>query len=166
MHHPQVEIPAGNRFFLQTQKPRFNCLQYMATYKSTPTTINRSAEELFDRFSDLSHLQGALEGLTPEQKAQVGEVAFTTDGIKIVTPQVGAIEFTVKERVRPGRIVFGTTSSPVPLSMTMNISPVSDSSSQVETLIDVEIPMMLKPLVGPQLQKAADKFGELITRLS
>lgn len=138
----------------------------MAKYKSTPTTINRSAEELFDRFSDLSHLQGALDGLTPEQRSQVGEVEFTADGIKIVTPQVGAIEFNVKERVRPGRIVFGTASSPVPLTMSMDIKPLSESSSQVETTIDVEIPMMLKPLVGPQLQKAADKFGELITRLS
>ncbi len=138
----------------------------MATYKSTPVTIGRPADELFDRFSDLSRLQEALDNLTPEQRAKVGEVEFTPDGIRIVTPQVGAIEFNVKERVRPGRIVFGTASSPVPLTMTLDITPVDDHTSTAEALIDVEIPAMLKPLVGPHLQKAAEKFGELIAGLS
>lgn len=138
----------------------------MATYKSTPQTVNRPQKELFDRFSDLSHLQNALDKLTPEQRAQVGEVEFTADGIKIVTPQVGAIEFNVQKRECPSRIVFGTASSPVPLTMTMDIKPLDENTSQVETLIDVEIPAMLRPLIGPQLQKAADKFGELIAGLS
>ena len=138
----------------------------MATYKSTPQTINRPQEELFDRFSDLSHLQQALDTLTPEQRAQVGDVEFTADTIKIVTPQVGAIEFNVQKRERPSHIVFGTASSPVPLTMTMDIKAVSDTASEVETLINVDIPAMLRPLIGPQLQKAADKFGELIAGLS
>ena len=138
----------------------------MATYKSTPQTINRPQEELFDRFSDLSHLQQALDTLTPEQRAQVGDVEFTADTIKIVTPQVGTIEFNVQKRERPSRIVFGTASSPVPLTMTMDIKAVSDTASEVETLINVDIPAMLRPLIGPQLQKAADKFGELIAGLS
>ena len=102
----------------------------MATYKSTPQTINRPQEELFDRFSNLSHLQQALDTLTPEQRSQVGDVEFTADTIKIVTPQVGAIEFCVQKRERPDRIVFGTASSPVPLTMTMDIRPVSDNTSE------------------------------------
>lgn len=144
----------------------------MATYKSAPQSVNRSAEELFNRFSDLSLLQGTMEGLTEEQRKQIGDVEFTADGIKIVTPQVGAIEFVVKERVRPAkegdkyRIVFGTASSPVPLTMAVDIKPEGPASSSVETVIEVEIPAMLRPLVGPQLQKAADKFGELISGLS
>lgn len=138
----------------------------MATYKSAPRTIERPQEELFNRFSDLSHLQTALDTLTSEQRQAVGDVKFTADTIKIVTPQVGAIEFRVQKREHPSHIVFGTASSPVPLTMTMDIKQLSPSSSQVETLIDVEIPAMLRPLVGPQLQKAADKFGELIAGLS
>lgn len=138
----------------------------MATYKSKPQTISRPAEELFERFSDLSRLQGSLDGLTPEQRAQVGDVEFTKDGIKIVTQQVGEIAFTVTERVRPSKVVFCTQSSPVPLTMEVDIKPVDASTSEVQTIINVEIPSMLRPFVGPQMQKAADKFGELITGLS
>jgi len=138
----------------------------MATYKSTPQTVERPAEALFDRFTDLSTLQTALEGLTDEQRRQIGDVKFTADSISIVTPQVGEIAFQVTDRVRPSKVVFGTKSSPVPLTMAVDIKPLSDNSSEVQTVIDVEIPAMLRPLIGPQLQKAADKFGELIAGLS
>lgn len=138
----------------------------MATYKSKPQTIGRSADELFDRFGDLSRLQSALDGLTPEQRSQVGDVEFSADGIKIVTPQVGEIAFEVTERVRPSKVVFGTKSSPVPLTMEVDIKAVDEATSEVQTVIDVEIPAMLRPFIGPQMQKAADKFGELMSGLS
>lgn len=138
----------------------------MATYKSKPQTINRSADELFDRFSDLSRLQSALDTLPEEQRAKVGDVQFTPDSIKIVTPQVGEIAFNVIERKRPVKVVFGTQSSPVPMTMDVDITPRGEGESEVVTSINVEIPAMLRPLIGPQLQKATDKFGELISGLS
>ncbi|MDE6629238.1 MAG: hypothetical protein K2K36_07700, partial [Muribaculaceae bacterium] len=88
----------------------------MATYKSKPQTIGRSADDLFDRFSDLSRLQSALDSLTEEQRAKVGDVQFTADSIRIVTPQVGEIAFNVIDRQRPVKVVFGTKSSPVPMT--------------------------------------------------
>lgn len=138
----------------------------MSTYTSKPIVVEKSANDLFDRFSDMTRLQSALDSLTDEQRAQIGEVQFTADSIKIVTPQVGEIAFSVIERQAPSKIVFGTSSSPVPLKMKVNLKPLSDSSTEVETVIDVDIPMMLRPMVGPHLQKAADKFGELIGGLS
>ncbi len=138
----------------------------MATYKSKPAVVEKPAAELFDRFSDMTRLQSALDSLTEEQRAQIGQVAFTADSIKIVTPQVGEIAFSVIERQAPSKIVFGTTSSPVPLTMKVDLKPLTDNSTEVETVIDVDIPMMLRPMVGPYMQKAADKFGELIGGLS
>ena len=138
----------------------------MATYKSKPQLINRSADELFDRFSDLSRLQEALDTLPEEQRAKVGQVEFTPDSIRITTPQVGDIAFNVIERIRPTKVVFGTQSSPVPMTMDVDITPMGDASCEVVSSINVEIPAMLRPLIGPQLQKATDKFGELIAGLS
>ncbi|MDE5941865.1 MAG: hypothetical protein K2H14_07120 [Muribaculaceae bacterium] len=138
----------------------------MATYKSNPRKVQRSAEDLFDTFSDFTNLQNSLDNLTEEQRSQIGNVQFTSDSIKIVTPQVGEIEFHVTERQRPGKLVFGTKSSPVPMKMKLLITPLGADFAEVTSQIDVEIPAMLRPLVGPQLQKAADKFGELIAGLS
>jgi hypothetical protein len=114
----------------------------------------------------MTRLQSALDQLPEEQRKQVGDVVFTADSLKIVTPQVGEIAFVIKERIEPSKIVFGTASSPVPLTMEVDFNAVSETETDVVTRIDVEIPAIVRPMVGPQLQKAADKFGELISGLS
>ncbi|MDE6283683.1 MAG: hypothetical protein K2L97_06815 [Muribaculaceae bacterium] len=138
----------------------------MATYKSKPAKVNRNINELYERFSDMSRLQSTLDELPAEQRSQIGDVEFTSDSLKIVTPQVGEIKFVIKEKIAPNKIVFGTESSPVPLTMEVCMTPDGDQVTEVETRIDVEIPAIVRPIIGPQLQKAADKFGELITGLS
>ena len=138
----------------------------MATYKSKPAIVDRNAAEIYDRFSDLSRLQDMLDKLPADQRAKVGDVTFTPDSIRISTPQVGDIVFVVKERIAPSTIVFGTESSPVPLEMRVDIDSYDEGKSQVTAAIDVEIPAIVRPLIGPKLQEAADKFGELISELS
>lgn len=138
----------------------------MAVYKSKPVTVGRSANEMYERLSDLSRLQGSLEQLPEEQRAKIGNVQFSSDSIRIQTPQVGEIAFKIIEKVEPEKVVFGTESSPVPLTMTLVVAPLTDSSSTVGAEINVEIPAMLRPLVGPQLQKAADQLGSLIGTLN
>lgn len=138
----------------------------MAVYKSKPVTVGRSASEMYERLSDLSRLQGSLEQLPEEQREKIGNVQFSADSIRIQTPQVGEIAFKIIEKVEPEKVVFGTESSPVPLTMTLVVSPVTYSSSTVGAEISVEIPAMLRPLVGPQLQKAADQLGSLIGTLN
>lgn len=138
----------------------------MAIYSSKPAVINRPIQEIFDRFSDLSNLQDQLMKLPEEQLARVGDVKFDTDSIAINTPQVGEVKFQVTERVAPGKIVFGSPSSPIPLKMILTLKPVTDDSTEVVTAIDVEIPMMLRPLIGGKLQEAADQFSTLMSQLS
>lgn len=59
----------------------------MATYKSKPARINRSASDLYNRFSDMSRLQQSLDELPEEQRKQIGDVEFTANSLKIVTPR-------------------------------------------------------------------------------
>lgn len=138
----------------------------MSKYSSKPVTVSRPAQEIYDKFNDLTVFGSQLDRLPQEQRAQVGDVKFEHDSISINTPQIGELKFVVTERVCPSRVVFGTSSSPVPLTMRIDIAPVSDHSAEVTTVIDVEIPAMLRPFVGPKLQQAAEKFGELISNLS
>lgn len=138
----------------------------MARYESKSVTVNKPAGEMFDRFSDLSFFEKKIEELPADKRAQLGEVHFDKDSISIVTPQVGELKFEVIERCCPDKIVFGSPSAPVALTMTVNFEAESADATKVTTVIDVEIPAMLKPFVGPKLQQAADKFGEMISNLS
>lgn len=138
----------------------------MSRYESKTVTVQKSAEEMFNRFADLSFFEKQLEQLPEDQRAKLGEVHFAPDSISIVTPQVGELKFEVIERHPNDKIVFGSPSSPIPLTMSVNFAEKAPDATDVTTVIDVEIPAMLRPFVGPKLQQAADKFGEMITNLS
>lgn len=136
----------------------------MAKYTSKPVSVPLGATEVSDKFADLSRLEGALDHLSADDRAKVGDVTFETDSIAINTPQVGQIKFRVTERT-PERVVFAAESSPVPLSMIVELKPESATATSLEAAIDVEIPAMLRPMLGGTMQKAADQFGELLGRL-
>lgn len=138
----------------------------MAKYESKSVAVNQPIEILFDRFSDISLFQKKIEEIPAEHRAKMGDVTFENDAICINTPQVGQLKFQVVERTAPGHIVFSAVGSPIPLSMIIDITAVSDSSSSVVTAIDVDIPAMLRPLIGDKMQEAADKFGEMISQLN
>lgn len=138
----------------------------MAKYQSKPVAIEQPIEVLFDRFSDISLFQQRINEIPEEARAKMGDVTFEADAICINTPQVGQLKFKVTERVAPGHIVFSAVGSPIPLSMAIDINALSDTSSEVVTAIEVEIPAMLRPLIGSKMQEAADKFGEMIGQLN
>ena len=138
----------------------------MSKYSSTPVVVGKSAEELYDRFSNIGNLQSQLENAPEDLKQQMGNVRFTEDSMILVTPPVGEIEFGVMSKNRPEKIVLEARRSPVPLELTVNFRPVGEDSTEVSASIDVEIPMMLRPFVGPKLQEAANMFGNMITKVT
>ena len=137
----------------------------MAKYSSPATIVNRPATELAAKFSDFRQLQAAMDHMPESERAKVGDVEFTEDTITIKTPQVGDIRLRATERT-PERIVMTAESSPVPMSMIVEFKPMGADSTEVTGALDVELPMMLRPLVGPTLQKAADQFGTLFAKLA
>lgn len=137
----------------------------MSKYESKSAVIQRPRPEVYDRLSNLSRLQTALDALPADQRAKLGDVRFERDTITIVTPQVGEIKFGITDRTPGSRLVFGTASSPVPLSMAVNLSDADADGTAVQTVIDVDIPMMLRPLVGSKMQQAADRMNDLVKLL-
>ena len=126
--------------------------------------VSRPAAEIAEKFSDFRRVQDALDGLDAEQ-AKVGDVSFTEDSVMLNTPQVGQIVLKVVDRT-PHHIVLEAQKSPVPMKLEVGFLPVDDSSTEVTGSIDVGMPAMLRPIVGPTLQKAADQFGTLFAKLA
>lgn len=136
----------------------------MAKYSSKPVTVPVASQVIADKFSDLSRLEGALEQLPADQRAKIGDVSFSRDTLTIKTTQVGDIKFVVKE-CTPQRVVMGAEKSPVPLDMRVDLKPQSADSTEFTTSIEVDIPMMLKPMLGGPMQKAVDQFSDLLVKL-
>lgn len=137
----------------------------MAKYSGKPVVVNHPAEEVYNRLSDLSSFQQRLETLPPEAREKLGDVRFTADSIIITAPAVGEMKFVVSERTPFSRLGFSAENSPVPFAIKIDMKPVSGTSTEVMATIDVDIPVMLKPLVGGKMQEAADKFSEMLSTL-
>ena len=105
-------------------------------------TIDRPAAEIASRFDDLSVMQSSLDNLSAEDRAKVGEVKFEKDNIYIQTNQVGQIQFSITERSAK-RITMTAVGSPVPLTLSVLLKALSATSTELTTVIDVEIPAML-----------------------
>ncbi len=133
----------------------------MAKYSSKPVVIDAPIETAYARLSDFSAYQSRLDELPDEIRGKIGEVRFTPDSIVINAAPVGEMVFEVTDRVAPKHVALKAKNSPVPMMLSLDLSEAGDKTGVVST-IDVEIPVVLRPMVGGKMQEAADKFAELI----
>ena len=136
----------------------------MSKYKSATIEVAKSATEISDKFADLTQLQPVIDRPPAEERAKIGDINFTTDTISVTTKQVGAVSFRVVER-KPSEIVMAANGTPMPLQFFIKLDEKAPTATDVTCTIDIDIPMMLRPMVGPQIQKAADMLGSMIGKM-
>ena len=134
----------------------------MAKYTSKSVTVAKPIDEVFAAINDINSYQSKLDTLPKEAREKLGTVRFEDDMIIITAPPVGEICFKVVERIAPTKVVLESAQSPVPLQLAVNLAENAPASTEIKTVIEVDIPPMLKPFVGGKLQEAADQFGNLI----
>ena len=139
----------------------------MATYSSGNVTINAPVETVFDKLSNLTNLQSLLDKVPaeriPEDKRQMfNNIKITSDTIEVPGGPMGNLLFRVTERQPTSLIRLHGEGIPVEMSLVLNLKPLSESSSSANVDIDINIPAMLKPMVGGQIQKIANQFGDVL----
>lgn len=135
----------------------------MSIYKGKPAKVGQPQETVYEKISNIGAYQQRLDSLPEEARAKLGDVRFSDDAIVITAQPVGEICFKVVERTAPSLVRLEATSSPVPFGIAIRMTADGAESTDVSTELDVDIPMMLRPMVGGKLQEAADKFSDLIT---
>ncbi len=139
----------------------------MATYKSKEITVAAPVDDVFARVTDLGAFQQRLDQLPDDLRARMGNVKFGEDSITIDAAPMGEITFRVTERIPSQRVTLAAEQSPVPLTLSVvtrgNLA--DGNSTDLQTVIDVDIPPMLKPLVGGKLQQAADMFTDMLQKM-
>lgn len=139
----------------------------MSKFTGKPVAVPVGRAELYERVSNLGGLQARLEALPAEALAQVGDVEFIdADSFAINAPGIGRVVFNVTERVAPERVTLSANTGVVPLNLILELAEITPDSTELTSSIDVEIPMMLRPMVGGKMKEAADKFSEMIGRLN
>lgn len=138
----------------------------MSTYTSKPQLTEAPIEAVYERISHLGSLQERIEALPADIRAKLGEVTFTDDSIVINAGPVGAITFDVVERTAPVHVALQAQNSPVPLKLSLNLKQQGETTTELTVVIEIDIPVMLKPMIGPKMQDAVDKLAELVGKIN
>lgn len=137
----------------------------MSTYKGKPVIVKVSPSQIADKFADLTVLQESIDKLPESERARLGQTRFEKDAIVIVNPQVGEMKFNIVERSESQ--IKMQADGMLPMAMLIQMSPKEDgAATEIVTSIDINLPAMLKPFVGPQIQKAADQFGVMMGNIA
>ena len=137
----------------------------MAQYTGKTVRVNMPAEVIADKFSDLSQFDEFKDRIPADQLAQIGDLKFEKDSIILKNPAIGEMAFNIVERT-PEKVVFKAEGM-ISLEIVVGFKPVtSENSTDVSTVLDIDIPMMLRPMIGGKLQQVADSFSDLIGKLA
>lgn len=136
----------------------------MAQYKGKTVSVDAPATAIAQKFEDLTVLQSYVDKLPEDQRTKLGDVRFEHDAIVIKHPTVGEMAFRVVER--SDRKISFKADGLLPFVMNIELDPIDGGTrTNVTTELDVEIPAMLRPLIGGKLQQVADVFGDFIAKL-
>lgn len=138
----------------------------MAKYSSGNVTLQAPAEKVYDKLTNLENLKGLLEKVPadkiPEDKRQMFEnLEITPDTLAVPGP-MGKLTFRVVERKAPSMVKLVGEGIPMEMALELHVEPLTTESSQAKVELDIDIPFMLKPMIGGQIQKIADQFGNVL----
>lgn len=137
----------------------------MSQYKGKPATVDATAAHIARKFNDLSVLNDMLDQLPADELAKLGSMTFEPAAIIIVNPQVGELRFNVT-RADEKQIVLEAASI-VPIKIIIDLEPEGDDGARtrVATILDMDVPMMLRPIIGGKMQMMADSFGQMVNMI-
>lgn len=140
----------------------------METYKSDKVIIDHNIDVIYSKLSDprvfKAHIDSNIDRLPDEAREHLEKVKFEDDGISVDSP-MGALKLSVSESVAPSMVKYTAQSSPVPFGLTINLQAIDDTHTESITELNIELPFMLKAMVGSKLTDGAKKLGELIAKL-
>ncbi len=142
----------------------------MESFKSNPHAIACDAATIYSKLTNPSLIKNQIDAhadkIDGEARQHLDTVKFTEDSIAIQSP-MGEVTLALdhENSVEGRRVVYTATSSPVPISMVINLEPQPDETTMSTAELQLELPFFLRKMVEGQLQEGANRFGELLTHI-
>lgn len=140
----------------------------MESYKSDKVVIDHNIELIYNKLSNPSmfkeQMEKNMDRVPDEAREHLNKVKFEEDGISIESP-MGEVKLSVSESVAPNLVKYVAESSPVPFGLTVNLEAIDEEHTNAVAEINIELPLMLRAMVGGKLSEGAQKMGEVIAKL-
>ena len=135
----------------------------MNQFESHVVAIPYSQQRVYDMLSDLSHLDRVKDRL-PQDK--VKDLRFDRDSVSVNVPPVGDIAFNIIEREEPKCVKLEASTSPIPLTLWIQILPTSDEASKMKLTLRTELNPFIKGMVQKPLQEGIEKIADMLATIN
>ncbi len=134
----------------------------MAEYSSKPVTLRFPIESVFEKVSNPQLIEGLLKNLPAEASERLDKISFDEQTVTFQLKGLPEITLRLSESVKPNKVVYSAEGSPMAFSLGMNLNVVSEQSTEVILVINIDVPVFMKPLISGHINKALEAFSERI----
>ncbi|MCD8293604.1 MAG: SRPBCC family protein [Prevotellaceae bacterium] len=135
----------------------------MTKFESSVKMIAAPQAAVYEKLSDLRNLEAFKENVPPDK---VKDLTFDADSLSFEMPPMGKIVLQIVEREPCKCIKFGTTVSPLPFNMWIQIVPTSDCACKIKVTVGMELNAFMKVMVQKPLQEGLEKMAERLALIS
>ena len=126
---------------------------------SPKTTVNKSAQELFDLLTDVKNFERLMpDSISKFEVLEEGKFIFALKGMPEITLQL-------KEKQAPNKIVLGAAGDKLPFTLTADINEIAENKSEAQLTFEGDFnPMMAMMIKGPItsfIGTLSEKMGQL-----
>lgn len=125
-------------------------------YTSKQQQINRSSEQIYTVLSKFSNFTPMLADKVEEWTATDDRCSFKAKGFMIALKMDELTPFTTIKIVGDGN------GSPFPFAFWVQLKEEAPYDTRLRIVLDAELNMMMKMMIGGKLQEAVDKIAEQI----
>lgn len=130
----------------------------MALYQSKTITVNKPFEEVYGKVSDLKNLEQFRDRIPKEYTVNF---ECDTDYVQFRVAPVGDLLLRIVER-GADKIRLNVEKLPFKAEISMNIGNVSPSETNIQLVLDADIPFFVKHIVGNKLEEGMDKIADIL----
>lgn len=134
----------------------------MSQFESQVVAIPYSQQRVYNMLSDLSHLE-SVKNRIPQDK--VKDLTFDRDTVSVNVAPVGDIAFKIIEREEPKCVKLEATTSPIPLTIWIQMLPTAEESSKMKLTLRTELPIFMKGMIQKPLQEGLEKIAEMLAAI-
>lgn len=134
----------------------------MSKFESEVKVIPFSQERVYAKISDLSNLESIVDKI-PQDK--VKDVQFDTDSLSFNVNPVGEIKLEIVEREPSKCVKFGTTSSPLPFNLWVQLVPTTEEECKMRITVDAEINPFIMGMVKQPLMDGLEQMATMLSKI-
>jgi hypothetical protein len=134
----------------------------MTHYESPVRHIPYAQQKVYDKLSDLDNIK-SLQGKIPEDK--IKNLSFDSDHVSFDISGMGTVQLEVVERTPIKCIKFETTKSPIPLTVWIQLVPVTEEECKMKITAGLEVNLFMKGIISKPVQEGLEKISEILSMI-